>query len=77
MKSKFKITSGDYIRANRKAAREEELAQHLRPVTFRSIHKSKKLYDRKKSKADLNKGLPYLFSGNRAVIFMSQILLIA
>lgn len=77
MKSKFKITSGDYIRANRKAAREEELAEHLRPVIFRSVHKSKKLYDRKKSKADLNKGLPYLFSGNKEIGFMNLILQIA
>lgn len=65
MKNSMKITSGDYIRANREAARKEELAAHLRPVSYRSVHKSKKLYDRKKNKADLNKDLPYLFSGDR------------
>ena len=38
--------------ANRRAARLEEIAEHGRPVSFRhSVHKSKKLYDRKRLKA--------------------------
>ena len=38
--------------ANRRAARLEEIAEHGRPVSFRhSVHKSKKLYDRKRLKS--------------------------
>lgn len=58
---KLKITADDYIRANRKAAREEEIAAHGHPVSYRRVFKSKRKYDRKRDKADLNKGLPYLF----------------
>ena len=37
--------------ANRRAARLEEIAEHGRPVSFRkAIHKSKKVYDRKRMK---------------------------
>ena len=37
--------------ANRRAARMEEIAGHGRPVTFRpAMHKSKKVYDRKRLK---------------------------
>lgn len=39
----------DFLLANRKASREEEIAAHGRQVTFRKlIQKSKKTYDRKK-----------------------------
>ena len=48
---KLRITEADFMLANRRAARMEEIAGHGRPVTFRStIHKSKKVYDRKKEK---------------------------
>lgn len=37
--------------ANRRAARLEEIAEHVRPVSFRgAVHKSKKVYDRKRLK---------------------------
>ena len=37
--------------ANRRAARLEEIAEHGRPVSMRSaLHKSKKVYDRKRMK---------------------------
>lgn len=37
--------------ANRKAAREEEIAAHGRPVSGRKmLHKSRKVYDRKRLK---------------------------
>ena len=37
--------------ANRRAARLEEIAEHGRPVYFRkAVHKSKKVYDRKRLK---------------------------
>ena len=37
--------------ANRGAARLEDIAEHGRPVSFRkAVHKSKKVYDRKRLK---------------------------
>ena len=49
---KLHITEADFMLANRRAARLEEIAEHGRPVSFRhSVHKSKKLYDRKRLKA--------------------------
>ena len=49
---KLRITEADFMLANRRAARLEEITEHGRPVSFRrSIHKSKKLYDRKRLKA--------------------------
>lgn len=48
---KLRITEADFILANRRAARLEEIEQHGRPITFRkTIHKSRKVYDRKRSK---------------------------
>lgn len=47
----FRITEKDFIKAQRKAAREAEIAEHGKPVTFRPVtHKSKKLYDRHRLK---------------------------
>lgn len=43
----MKITEEDYIKANRKASRDEEIALHGWPNKHRAIHKSKKKYDRK------------------------------
>ena len=49
---KLRITEADFMLANRRAARLEEIAEHGRPVSFRSaIHKSKKIYDRKRMKS--------------------------
>lgn len=46
---KCRITVEDFLLANRKASREEEIAAHGKQVTFRKlIQKSKKTYDRKK-----------------------------
>ena len=59
MKSKFKITRADYLKAMRKARRDEEIREHLHPVNINRVHKSKKVYNRKRNKADLNKELPY------------------
>lgn len=58
MKKKNKLT--DYLKANRKGSREAELEQHNRPISHHRVHVSKKVYNRKKDKAD-NKDLPYLF----------------
>ena len=52
----MRITLADFMLANRRAARLEEIAAHGRPVTFRSsIRKSRKVYDRKRLKILANK----------------------
>ncbi len=48
---KLRITEADFMLANRRAARLEEIAEHGKPVSFRrAIQKSKKAYDRKRLK---------------------------
>ncbi|MBQ1648291.1 MAG: hypothetical protein IJM41_07145 [Bacteroidales bacterium] len=48
---KLRITEADHMLAQRRAARLEEIAAHGKPVSMRStIHKSKKIYDRKRLK---------------------------
>lgn len=49
-KSPFKIDIKDYIKAVKKADREEELSQSAGWKRITSIHKNKKAYDRKKEK---------------------------
>ena len=36
--------------AQRRAARMEEISEHGRPVSYTALHKSKKVYDRKRMK---------------------------
>ena len=49
---KLRITETDFMLANRRAARLEEIAQHGKPVSFRSLrHRSKKIYSRKNAGA--------------------------
>lgn len=57
-KKKMRITVADYMLAQRRAARLEEIALHGKPVSMRSVkHKSKKFYDRKRLKrADIGQG---------------------
>ena len=51
---KLHITEADFMLANRRAARLEEIAEHGRPVSMRSaIHRSKKIYDRKRIKKEI------------------------
>ena len=48
---KLRITEADFMLANRRAARLEEIAEHGRPVSFRkALHKSKKVYVRMRLK---------------------------
>ena len=48
---KLRITEKDFLLANRRAARIEKIQEHGRPVSFRTaLHKSKKVYDRKRLK---------------------------
>ena len=48
---RFRITEANYLKANRKAARQEEIESHGHPVQGRAmIHKKKKVYDRNRMK---------------------------
>ena len=52
---KLRITEADFMLANRRSARMEEIAEHGRPVSYSALHKSKKVYDRKRLKrTDIN-----------------------
>lgn len=54
---KTKITEQDYIKANRKASREEELKLYGKQISNRkTVHKSKKTYNRKRDRK-----IPYFF----------------
>jgi hypothetical protein len=47
----YKITQEDYIKANRKASREEEIRLYGKQIFNRHIvHKSKKKYNRKRDR---------------------------
>lgn len=59
---KRRITQSDYIKANRKASREEEIAAHGKPLLRTRVHRSEKIYNRKRAKAGLRKGLPDFFT---------------
>lgn len=49
-----KITLKDYIKANRRSSRNEEIEFYGRQVIRRSVvHKSKKVYDRNKLKREM------------------------
>ena len=53
-RNKMRITEADYMLAQRRAARLEEISEHGKPVSFRkAIHKSKKAYDRKRLKKQI------------------------
>jgi len=46
-KKKLTITEADFLLANRRASREEEIEAHGHPVRSRKmVHKSKKVYNR-------------------------------
>ena len=48
---KLRIKQADYMLAQRRAARMEEIAEHGKPVSLRSaVHRSKKVYNRKRLK---------------------------
>ena len=60
---KFRITEKDFLLANRKASREEEIEKYGRQILFRTTtQKSRKVYDRKRlKKAGINDDLPFLY----------------
>ena len=50
---KLRITEKDFMLANRRAARLEDIALHGKPTAFRAVrHASKKVYNRKRLKKD-------------------------
>ena len=49
----LRITEADFLLANRRAARLEEIELHGKPVSFRKVlQKSKKVYSRKRLKKE-------------------------
>lgn len=55
-KKKLTITEADFILANRRASRNEEIEAHGHLVRSRAmVHKSKKIYDRNQIKRAANK----------------------
>lgn len=71
-KKSFRITESDFLLANRKAAREEEISNFGKQIFFRTTkQKSKKVYDRKRlKKADINNldGLPFHIEEDQLLI---------
>lgn len=61
MKTKKRDSFMEYVKAARKGSREAEIENHGRPVSHNRIHVSKKVYDRKKVKADDKRRLPYSY----------------
>lgn len=54
---KLRITEKDFLLANRRASRAEEIEKYGKQISMRSItHKSKKVYDRNRLK---NAGIKY------------------
>ena len=54
---KLRITEKDFMLANRRAARLEDIALHGKPTAFRAVrHASKKEYNRKRFKKDIPGG---------------------
>ncbi len=52
-KDRKRITERDYIKAQRRASRLEEIEAHGKPVSFRPVVvRSKKVYDRKRVKRE-------------------------
>lgn len=54
-KTAGKISIKDYIKAVKKADREDELSQSPGWKRTTNVHKSKKVYDRKREKRDISK----------------------
>lgn len=62
MKKKKKVSAlEEYVKANRKGSREAEIENHGHPVCHRRVHVSKKVYNRKRDKADAERCLPYSY----------------
>ena len=65
MKRKKKMNKELFaVKAARKASREEEIRLHGKPVSYRKVEESKKVYNRRKNKAGADEALPYLYLYN-------------
>ena len=54
---KLRITEKDFMLANRRAARLEDIALHGKPTAIHAVrHASKKVYNRKRLKKDISGG---------------------
>jgi len=60
MKTKNKVL--EQVKPSRKQSREEDLKTHGKAINYRKIVESKKVYNRKKNKADADEALPYLLN---------------
>lgn len=47
------------VKAARKASREEEIRLHGKTINYKNISVSKKVYNRKRNKADADEAQPY------------------
>ena len=77
---KLRITEADYLKANRRASRQEEIESHGHPVQGRAmIHKSKKVYDRNRIKRAAIKSddSSHFFSERYASLYIAIIINIA
>lgn len=75
-KKRFRITEKDFLLANRKASREEEIAKYGKQIMFRTTtQKSKKVYDRKRlKKAGINSDdLPLMIISLHACTYFSNV----
>lgn len=61
MKTKKDNQLAEYIKASRRGSREAEIENHGRPVSYNRVHVSKKAYNRKRTKADDKRHLPFPF----------------
>ena len=61
MKPKKKKAIIEQVKASRKQSRDEEIKSHGKLINYGNIIKSKKIYSRKKNKADAEEALPYSF----------------
>ena len=62
MKTKKKNNVLEQVKAARKQSREEEIQSHGKLIIYKKIVESKKVFNRKKNKADADEGLPYFFN---------------
>ncbi|MDO9152470.1 MAG: hypothetical protein Q7U47_01970 [Paludibacter sp.] len=60
MKQKKKNKVLEQVKASRKQSRNDEIKSHGKAINYRKIMESKKVFNRKKNKADADEGLPYL-----------------
>ena len=69
MSKKMQFDREDYLKVNRKLSRKKRSKTHGRPVRIGGVHKSKKVYDRKRSKAEMKKGSALFFTCYSTVDF--------